>query len=83
MGAPAEVYNHPASPFVYGFLGNVNLFHGRVNEGVMAAAGASLPVPDHHQARDAGVREVIAKPDDVADMRESIARVLNADRRST
>ena len=53
VGAPDEVYNHPASPFVYGFLGNVNLFHGRVNEGVMAAAGASLTVPDHQQARDA------------------------------
>ena len=53
VGAPAEVYNQPASPFVYGFLGNVNLFHGRVNEGVMAAAGASLPVPDHDHARDA------------------------------
>ncbi len=53
VGAPDEVYNQPASPFVYGFLGNVNLFHGRVHEGVMAAAGASLPVPDLHQARDA------------------------------
>lgn len=53
VGAPDEVYNHPASPFVYGFLGNVNLFHGRVHEGVLAAGGASLAVPDHAQARDA------------------------------
>ncbi len=30
IGAPDEVYEHPATPFVYGFLGNVNLFHGRV-----------------------------------------------------
>jgi sulfate transport system ATP-binding protein len=30
IGAPDEVYAHPATPFVYGFLGNVNLFHGRV-----------------------------------------------------
>lgn len=30
IGAPDEVYSHPATPFVYGFLGNVNLFHGRV-----------------------------------------------------
>jgi len=29
VGAPDEVYHHPASPFVYNFLGNVNLFHGR------------------------------------------------------
>jgi sulfate transport system ATP-binding protein len=30
IGSPEEVYNHPASPFVYNFLGNVNLFHGRL-----------------------------------------------------
>ena len=35
IGSPDEVYDHPATPFVYGFLGNVNLFHGRVEgEGI-------------------------------------------------
>jgi len=33
VGSPEEVYNHPATPFVYNFLGNVNLFHGRVDDG--------------------------------------------------
>ena len=33
VGSPDEVYNHPATPFVYKFLGNVNLFHGRLDEG--------------------------------------------------
>ena len=33
IGAPDEVYDHPATPFVYKFLGNVNLFHGRIDEG--------------------------------------------------
>ncbi len=28
VGTPAEVYAHPATPFVYDFLGDVNLFHG-------------------------------------------------------
>jgi sulfate transport system ATP-binding protein len=32
VGSPDDVYNHPASPFVYNFLGNVNLFHGRIEE---------------------------------------------------
>jgi sulfate transport system ATP-binding protein len=45
IGAPDEVYNHPASPFVYGFLGNVNLFHGRVQDGVLASGEASFDVP--------------------------------------
>jgi len=29
IGTPEEVYEHPKSPFVLQFLGNVNLFHGR------------------------------------------------------
>ncbi len=28
-GSPDEVYDHPATPFVLKFLGDVNLFHGR------------------------------------------------------
>ncbi|HYD97719.1 MAG TPA: sulfate ABC transporter ATP-binding protein [Noviherbaspirillum sp.] len=52
IGSPDQVYNHPASPFVYGFLGNVNLFHGRVHEGVLEAGGLALDAPDHADARD-------------------------------
>ena len=52
-GAPDEVYNHPASPFVYGFLGNVNLFHGRVNDGMLQAGGAEFATPQHQDVRDA------------------------------
>jgi len=33
IGTPEEVYNHPATPFVYNFLGKVNLFHGRIEGG--------------------------------------------------
>src|SRR6202049_3379710 len=29
LGTPDEVYENPATPFVYEFIGNVNLFHGR------------------------------------------------------
>ncbi|MHB0971043.1 MAG: sulfate/molybdate ABC transporter ATP-binding protein [Thermoanaerobaculia bacterium] len=32
-GTPEEVYVTPATPFVYKFMGRVNLFHGRVDEG--------------------------------------------------
>ncbi|MES2321174.1 MAG: sulfate ABC transporter ATP-binding protein [Pseudomonadota bacterium] len=52
LGTPDAVYNHPASPFVYGFLGNVNLFHGRVHEGVLASGDASFQVAEHAQVRD-------------------------------
>ncbi|GMO27696.1 MAG: sulfate ABC transporter ATP-binding protein [Spirochaetaceae bacterium] len=33
VGTPESVYENPASPFVYGFLGNVNLFHARFESG--------------------------------------------------
>jgi len=34
IGQPEEIYQHPANAFVYNFLGNVNLFHGRVDAGI-------------------------------------------------
>src|SRR5208337_1687294 len=35
IGTPEEIYDNPASPFVYDFLGNVNLFSGRVRDGAV------------------------------------------------
>lgn len=32
VGSPEEVYHSPASVFVLNFLGNVNIFHGRIEE---------------------------------------------------
>ncbi|HNH24613.1 MAG TPA: sulfate ABC transporter ATP-binding protein, partial [Accumulibacter sp.] len=31
IGSPDDVYSNPASPFVYRFLGNVNVFHSRLH----------------------------------------------------
>ena len=39
-GAPDEVYDHPATPFVLQFLGDVNLFHGRFGH---APGGSTSP----------------------------------------
>jgi sulfate transport system ATP-binding protein len=35
------VYDHPASPFVLQFLGDVNLFHGRTGAAGHAPGGAT------------------------------------------
>jgi sulfate transport system ATP-binding protein len=40
VGTPDQVYDHPASPFVLQFLGDVNLFHGRTDH---SPGGASSP----------------------------------------
>lgn len=56
VGSPQEVWDHPASPFVYGFLGDVNTFHGRAHEGEMRigddAQGLRLPSPEHGDVQD-------------------------------
>jgi sulfate/thiosulfate transport system ATP-binding protein len=58
-GTPEEVYDRPATPFVYGFLGDVNLFHGRIDRGRVDLGGTELEAPDWAEARDqAGVAYV-------------------------
>jgi sulfate transport system ATP-binding protein len=39
QGSPDQVYDHPASPFVLQFLGDVNLFHGRFGHAPGGAEG--------------------------------------------
>lgn len=52
VGTPASVYNQPATPFVYSFLGNVNLFRGRVHNGYLETGDAAFHAPAHQDVRD-------------------------------
>lgn len=52
-GAPQAVYDQPTSPFVYGFLGHVNLFHGRIRRGRLETGLAWLDAPAHSDVADA------------------------------
>ncbi len=52
IGTPEEVYEHPATPFVYHFLGNVNLFHGRIHEGWARLGDIELEAPEHADAQN-------------------------------
>jgi sulfate transport system ATP-binding protein len=69
IGTPQEVWNHPASPFVYGFLGDVNLFHGRAHEGEMVIGtdrhALHLDTPEHQNAQDAKAFAYV-RPHDLA-----------------
>ena len=51
-GSPEEVYDHPANPFVYQFLGNVNLFHARVHNGIARIGDVQLPAPEFQGYRN-------------------------------
>jgi sulfate/thiosulfate transport system ATP-binding protein len=42
-GSPDQVYDHPATPFVLQFLGDVNLFHGRTGATGHGPGGATSP----------------------------------------
>ncbi|WP_353091921.1 sulfate ABC transporter ATP-binding protein [Methylibium sp.] len=48
-GAPDHVYDHPASPFVLQFLGDVNLFHGRFGVGRGDAKGGEVSYVRPHE----------------------------------
>jgi len=52
IGTPDEVYENPASPFVYEFLGNVNLFHSRLHRGRAWIDGIEVDAPEHAEAEE-------------------------------
>ncbi|PWB15540.1 sulfate ABC transporter ATP-binding protein [Comamonas sp. JNW] len=53
-GTPQEVWDSPASPFVYGFLGDVNLFHGRATGGhTVVEGGVQIDSPEFASANNA------------------------------
>jgi len=45
IGTPEEVFSNPANEFVITFLGNVNVFHARVEHGRASLGGLELEAP--------------------------------------
>lgn len=64
MGTPEEVYNNPVNPFVYDFLGAVNLFHGRVHDGKVDLGSIKLDVPENVGTENENVISYI-RPHDI------------------
>ena len=52
VGTPQEVYDHPISPFVYQFLGNVNQFDSHIQNGEAKITGIDYKVEGHLQTVD-------------------------------
>lgn len=69
MGSPQEVYDAPATPFVYQFLGNINLFHSRVHAGWAKVGGLRVQVPEHDDAEYAPAMAYV-RPHDIDVLRE-------------
>jgi sulfate transport system ATP-binding protein len=50
VGTPEEIYHQPATSFVSGFLGNVNLFHARIEDGRVYVRGTPIAAHDANGA---------------------------------
>ena len=61
VGASDEVYHHPATPFVYNFLGNVNLFRGRIEGEKIYIGEMAMALPEGAQ-HDAATATVYVRP---------------------
>jgi len=66
IGSPEEVYDNPASPFVYDFLGNVNLFKGRLHNGKLTYGQFEINLSEdlHGTTHDEAVG--YARPHDIS-----------------
>jgi len=70
IGTPEEIYDNPASPFVYDFLGNVNLFSGRVRDGAVVIGDAKIDAPATVGESDSDAIAFV-RPHDIRVTRES------------
>ncbi len=85
-GTPDDVFQRPANAFVMDFLGNVNLFHGRV-EGGKAVFGSLVVDYPEGRGHVSGAARLLVRPHDLeihtgpngnASLPAQIARVLAA-----
>jgi sulfate/thiosulfate transport system ATP-binding protein len=82
-GTPSAIYDNPATPFVYGFLGTANVFEGRIERGGLRVGEDWLPLPDCDAEEGEAVRafsrthDVAIETDGSAGVQARIQRILN------
>ena len=69
IGSPQAVYDHPVSPFVYQFLGNVNQFNvnpfnGHIHEGEAKIDGIEVKLNGHHATQNSAALAYV-RPHDI------------------
>jgi sulfate transport system ATP-binding protein len=65
VGAPSTIYDEPASPFVYEFVGQVNAFPARIANGWADVGGTRIPAAGFADAQDAAAVAYI-RPHEIA-----------------
>ncbi|TMN19817.1 sulfate/molybdate ABC transporter ATP-binding protein [Pseudoxanthomonas sp. X-1] len=64
VGTPAQIYDQPASAFVYGFVGEANRLSGRKDGGALRVGGLELPAPQGDALPDGAVA-LFVRPQDL------------------
>ena len=77
IGTPEEIYDHPASPFVYDFLGNVNLFSGRVREAAVVIGETEFAIGENTGELEKSAVAFV-RPHDIRVTREQTGPALAA-----
>ncbi len=83
VGSPAEIFEHPANPFVMDFLGNVNVFYGHVRRGRARLGGLEVAYPqyphDESRAATAFIRshelEILKEPNGRQSLEATVTHV--------
>lgn len=77
IGTPEEVYEFPKSPFVYQFLGNVNLFKGRLHNGKLKQGNFEVDATEFAGAEN---REAVGyvRPHDISIERQTSVNAVSA-----
>jgi sulfate transport system ATP-binding protein len=82
-GTPQDVFDHPANPFVMDFLGNVNVFQGRIQNGKMLLGGIEMAYPEYphgeSRAATAYIRphelDIDRSPADASSLRAKVLQI--------
>ena len=65
QGTPQEVYDHPKNAFVYNFLGNVNVFHGRIKNGKVTLGSHHVDAPDELKHAEEKASQAFVRPHEI------------------
>ena len=74
QGTPQEVYDHPVKAFVYNFLGNVNVFHGRIKNGKVTLGTHHVDAPDELKHTEERASQAFVRPHEIG-----ISRIRSAE----
>jgi sulfate/thiosulfate transport system ATP-binding protein len=71
IGTPQEVYDHPVSPFVYQFLGNVNQFESHIRNGAANISGVDFKIDSQLSTQDTPAIAYV-RPHDIEISKEAL-----------